>query len=125
MSPGSSIQKPYSIASLPKPVNKSTSPYFVGDVHGVIPGSRKRKRTELAVGIDGENLNLYDVSAVHVVFEYLIRHVLTPNQGPRVQPHHFLCPSTSVLFHMPAMFYSNRSQGKQHDYPPKLCVNSG
>lgn len=64
MAPGSSIQRPYSIASLPRPVNQSTGRYVVGDVHGGTRGSRKRKRTELAVGIDGEGLNLYDVSII-------------------------------------------------------------
>jgi hypothetical protein len=33
----------------------------VGDVYGGTPGSKKRKRAELAVGIDGEGVNLYDV----------------------------------------------------------------
>jgi len=33
----------------------------VGDVYGGAPGAKKRKRSELAVGIDGEGLNLYDV----------------------------------------------------------------
>lgn len=85
MSPGSSIQKPYSIASLPKPVNKSTSPYFVGDVHGVIPGSRKRKRTELAVGIDGENLNLYDVQESSLITSYALPPLC-----------YFTCPPCSI-----------------------------
>lgn len=62
MAPGLSIQQPYTITSLPRPVNQSTGRYVVGDVHGGTPGSRKRKRAELAVGIDGEGLNLYDVS---------------------------------------------------------------
>jgi hypothetical protein len=40
----------------------------VGDVYGVAPGSRKRKRPELAVGVDGEGVNLYDVSICKYVF---------------------------------------------------------
>jgi len=62
MSPGLSIEQPYTIASLPRPVNPSTGQYVVGDVHGGTSGSKKRKRAELAVGIDGEGLNLYHVS---------------------------------------------------------------
>lgn len=31
------------------------------EVHGGFPGSRKRKRAELAVAIAGEGVNLYDV----------------------------------------------------------------
>lgn len=35
---------------------------MVSDVYGGIPGSKKRKRAELVVGIDGEGLNIFDVS---------------------------------------------------------------
>ena len=49
------------MASMPQPVNRSSGRYVVGEVHGGMPGSRKRKRAELAVGIDGEGVNLYDV----------------------------------------------------------------
>ena len=55
------LKSPYVVASLPRPINQSTGQYVVGDVHGGLPGSRKRKRAELAVGIDGEGVNLYDV----------------------------------------------------------------
>lgn len=57
------IQKPYVLTSLPRPLNQQgTDSYQVGDVWGQQQGSKKRKRSELAVGIDGEALNLYDVS---------------------------------------------------------------
>lgn len=58
------IQKPYVLTSLPRPLNQHStdSSYQVGDVWGQQQGSKKRKRSELAVGIDGEALNLYDVS---------------------------------------------------------------
>lgn len=58
------IQKPYVLTTLPRPLNQreGASAYQIGDVWGQQPGSKKRKRSELAVGIDGEALNLYDVS---------------------------------------------------------------
>lgn len=49
------------MAALPRPINRSNGRYVVGDVYGGTPGSKKRKRAELAVGIDGEGVNLYDV----------------------------------------------------------------
>ena len=58
------IQKPYVLTQLPKPLNPSKSGYVVGEVAGQRAGSRKRKRPEVAVGIDGEALNIYDVSHV-------------------------------------------------------------
>jgi hypothetical protein len=62
-------QRPYVVASLPQPVNRSSGRYAVGEVHGGMPGSRKRKRAELAVGIDGEGVNLYDVCLGLETFE--------------------------------------------------------
>jgi hypothetical protein len=56
------IEKPTVVATLPRPVDHATGRYLVSEVHGGVPGSRKRKRAELVVGIDGEGVNLYDVS---------------------------------------------------------------
>ena len=61
MSPKFSLQKPYVVASLPNPIDHSNGRYVVGDVYGGAPGSKKRKRSELVVGVDGEGVNLYDV----------------------------------------------------------------
>lgn len=49
------------IASLPRPIGNSNGRYMVGDVYGGAPGLKKRKRSELVVGVDGEGVNLYDV----------------------------------------------------------------
>lgn len=49
------------MASLPRPIDPSNGRYVVGEVYGGVPGSKKRKRSEVAVGIDGESVNLYDV----------------------------------------------------------------
>jgi hypothetical protein len=49
------------VASLPRPIDRSNGRYVVGEVYGGAPASKKRKRSELAVGIDGEGVNLYDV----------------------------------------------------------------
>ncbi|KUI60351.1 hypothetical protein VP1G_07578 [Cytospora mali] len=68
------IQKPYVLTSLPRPLNQqgADSSYQVGDVWGQQQGSKKRKRSELAVGIDGEALNLYDVSSSRLITSYPI-----------------------------------------------------
>ncbi|KAK7698527.1 hypothetical protein SLS64_012395 [Diaporthe eres] len=66
------IQKPYVLTTLPRPLNQreGASAYQVGDVWGQQPGSKKRKRSELAVGIDGEALNLYDVPSSRLITSY-------------------------------------------------------
>ncbi|KAI0156736.1 hypothetical protein GGR52DRAFT_583032 [Hypoxylon sp. FL1284] len=64
------IQKPYVLATLPRPLDPSTGRYVVSEVYGYAPGSRKRKRHELAVGIDGEAVNIYNVSSARLVTSY-------------------------------------------------------
>lgn len=49
------------VAQLPRPIDHSNGRYVVGEVFGAATG-KKRKRSELAVGVGGEGVNLYDVS---------------------------------------------------------------
>lgn len=56
------IQKPYVLTSLPRPLDHTAGRYVVGEVFGQQQGSRRKKRAELALGIDGEAANIYDVS---------------------------------------------------------------
>lgn len=55
------------MASLPRPIDPKNGRYMVGEVFGSQPGSKKRKRAELAVGIDGEGINLYEVRTSQMV----------------------------------------------------------
>ena len=55
------LQAPYAVASLPRPIDHLDGRYVVGEVLGGAVGSKKRKRSELVVGVDGEGVNLYDV----------------------------------------------------------------
>lgn len=61
MSAGLSIEKPTVVVTLPRSIDHSAGRYVISEVHGGVPGSRKRKRSELVVGVDGEGLNIYDV----------------------------------------------------------------
>jgi len=54
------------VASLPRPIDHSNGRYVVADVHGGALGSKKRKRSELAVGVDGEGVTLYDVRTLKI-----------------------------------------------------------
>lgn len=56
-----SIQDLYPLATLPRPLGTTKGPYVAAEVWGLAPGSKKRKRSELAVGIDGEGVNIYNV----------------------------------------------------------------
>ncbi|OTA99355.1 hypothetical protein M426DRAFT_68006 [Hypoxylon sp. CI-4A] len=79
------IQKPYVLATLPRPLDPATGRYVVSEVYGSAPGSKKRKRHELAVGIDGEAVNIYNVSSARLVTSYPI-----PPQSL------FSCPVASI-----------------------------
>ncbi|KAI1174089.1 hypothetical protein F4777DRAFT_555162 [Nemania sp. FL0916] len=80
-------QEPYVLTSLPRPLDPATGTYVVGEVFGYAPGSRKRKRrrAELTVGIDGEAINIYDVSSSRLVTSYPI-----PPQS------RLSCPASSI-----------------------------
>ena len=55
------IQSPFTVAHLPVPAKDQVEKVYVADVIA-ITGSQKRKRSELAVAIDGEAINIYDVT---------------------------------------------------------------
>ncbi|KAH8902883.1 hypothetical protein BR93DRAFT_941188 [Coniochaeta sp. PMI_546] len=69
------IQKPYVLATLPTPLQRPDTPgkCTVGVVFGQRPGPKKRtRRSELAIGIDGDAVNLYDVPASRLITSYPI-----------------------------------------------------
>jgi hypothetical protein len=57
------IDEPYVIASLPKPFDAQHGRIQTGQVHS-LNASRKRKRHEVAVGVDGEGVNIYNVRII-------------------------------------------------------------
>lgn len=52
------IEEPYTIATLPKA--RDNGRIQAAPVHS-LNGSRKRKRHEIALGVDGESVNIYNV----------------------------------------------------------------
>jgi hypothetical protein len=95
MSSRFSLQKPYVVASLPRPIDRSNGRYVVSEVYGGVPGSKKRKRSELAVGIDGEGVNLYDVRYMNTVSS-----MSNNNLGLGIEIDHLLCTPTTVAVHL-------------------------
>ena len=57
---GNMIERAYSLAEVPRDLTGSVGQVQSSDVHA-IAGSRKRKRSELAVGIDRQGVNIYNV----------------------------------------------------------------
>ncbi|KAI9051544.1 hypothetical protein LZ554_004590 [Drepanopeziza brunnea f. sp. 'monogermtubi'] len=79
------LQKPYVVATLPQPIDHAKGQYVVAEIYGGAPGAKMRKRSELAVGIDGEGINLYDISSSRLLTSYAL-----PPQSS------FTCPPSSI-----------------------------
>ncbi|KAL2258295.1 hypothetical protein VTK26DRAFT_8439 [Humicola hyalothermophila] len=68
------VHTPYVIQALPRPLDRTDSPgrYLAGEVFGQKHGYKRRKRTELAVAIDGVAVYLYDILSAQAVTSYLV-----------------------------------------------------
>ncbi|KAI9678733.1 MAG: hypothetical protein M1817_005790 [Caeruleum heppii] len=62
------------LLSLPRPLHNDSAGYHFADVWSGMGPSRKRKRAEIAVGIDGEAINIYDLETPRLVTS----HALSP-----------------------------------------------
>lgn len=54
------LPPPSVLAQLPRPLQAATGKTLAGDVYNVAD-SKKRRRHEVAVAVDGEGLNIYNV----------------------------------------------------------------
>jgi hypothetical protein len=59
------IHKPFVLATLPRPLDHTEGRIVAREVYGLRDGQKKRKRTELVVGVDGETISIYDVCFPH------------------------------------------------------------
>lgn len=55
------LQPPSVLAQLPRPLHASTGKTYISEVYS-LANAKKRKRYEVAVAVDGEAVNLYNVS---------------------------------------------------------------
>jgi hypothetical protein len=54
------LQPPSVLAQFPRPLHASTGATRIGEVHS-LTDSKKRKRYEVVVAVDGEAVNIYNV----------------------------------------------------------------
>ncbi|KAK9441151.1 hypothetical protein VB005_05787 [Metarhizium brunneum] len=66
------IHRPYVLATLPRPLDHTGGRIVAREVYGLRPGQKKKKRMELAVGVDGETASIYDVPASRLITSYPI-----------------------------------------------------
>ncbi|KAH7140817.1 hypothetical protein EDB81DRAFT_948589 [Dactylonectria macrodidyma] len=79
------IHKPSVLATLPRPLDHTEGRIVAREIYGQRDDQKKRKRTELAVGVDGETASIYDVPASRLITSYPI----PPQES-------FTCPPYSV-----------------------------
>ncbi|KAJ9219465.1 hypothetical protein DTO169C6_8195 [Paecilomyces variotii] len=65
------LQAPSVLAQLPRPLQGSTGKTQIGEVYS-LSDARKRKRYEVAVAVDGEALNIYNVQTPKLVTSYAV-----------------------------------------------------
>jgi hypothetical protein len=104
------------VASLPGPVDRSNGGYVVGEVYGGVLGSKKRKRSELAVGIDGEGVNLYDVRYKNISSD-IPNNVLDFS----LEINHLICTPSTVLLHLSTSVFED-SNFERRNRTPYLCL---
>ncbi|GKT96010.1 hypothetical protein CT0861_05224 [Colletotrichum tofieldiae] len=77
------IHRPDVLASLPRPLDHTKGQYHIGEVYTQKPGSKKRKRLEVVVGVDGEAANIYHVPSSGLRTSYPI----PPQESFTCAPH--------------------------------------
>ncbi|KAJ5388702.1 hypothetical protein N7509_011243 [Penicillium cosmopolitanum] len=65
------LQSPSILAQLPRPLHASTGKTRIGDVYS-LADAKKRKRYEVAVTVDGEAVNIYNVQTPKLVTSYAV-----------------------------------------------------
>ncbi|KAI9837397.1 MAG: hypothetical protein M1837_002985 [Sclerophora amabilis] len=67
------LQSPYSLLSLPSPPDAERGRFHTTSVWSIgAGGTRKRKRAEIAIGVDGEGVNTYNVQTSKAVTSHAI-----------------------------------------------------
>ncbi|KAF4543856.1 hypothetical protein BFW01_g10574 [Lasiodiplodia theobromae] len=71
MSSGKELETPHTLASLPKPIDPVNGRTLASTVYS-LSAARKRKRSELAVSVDGDGISLFDVQAPRLITSYAL-----------------------------------------------------
>ncbi|KAM0280220.1 hypothetical protein ACHAQH_004178 [Verticillium albo-atrum] len=100
MAPAFRIHRPDVLATLPRPLDHSKGQYHAGEVFTQQPGCKKRKRLEVAVGVDGEAANIYHIPSSDLRTSYPI----PPQES-------FTCAPYSIRYQRP-----NASSRDQYTY---------
>lgn len=113
------LQPPSVLAQLPRPLHASTGKTRIGEVFR-LADSKKRKRYEVAVAVDGEAVNIYNV---RTGITSLIAQVNAKMSAldPNPQVGHVLCRSAEILLHLPALLGAQKALEQVNGEKADLC----
>lgn len=100
---GNMIQKTYLLADIQQDLTGVHGNVLACDVLAVA-GSKKRKRSELALAIDRQGINIYDVSLPSVFQSYFEQ--ADTIIGSVIKAHHILCDISSSCLYLPTILCS-------------------
>ncbi len=100
---GKMIQKPYLLAGIQQDLTGSHGNILATEVF-TIAGSKKRKRSELALAIDRQGINIYDVSLFSMFQGYFKK--AKKSKGSGVKADYILCDIPPSCFYLSSMLYS-------------------
>ncbi|KAK8189080.1 hypothetical protein IWZ00DRAFT_309136 [Phyllosticta capitalensis] len=71
MSSGQELEAPHTLASLPKPIDPVNGRTLASTVYS-LSGARKRKRSEIAISVDGDSLSIYSIQTPRLITSYAL-----------------------------------------------------
>lgn len=98
------LQSPSILAQLPRPLHASTGKTRIGDVYS-LADAKKRKRYEVAVAVDGEAVNIYNVGITTISPPYLIFQLtmLSLTLGANPQTRHLVRRAAAIFIFLQTM----------------------
>ncbi|KAK8162510.1 hypothetical protein IWX90DRAFT_435659 [Phyllosticta citrichinensis] len=81
MSSGQELEAPHTLASLPKPIDPINGRTLASTVYS-LSSARKRKRSEIAVSVDGDSLSIYSIQTPRLITSYALAPQITFTAPP-------------------------------------------
>jgi len=114
------IGAPFTLASLSKPISSSSN----GRVHAAgvcsASGAKKRKRTEIAVGVDGEGVSIYSVCIVMSQYA-TITQTFVASKSPTSN---FVCAAAERYLHNRPVLHLSQRPTPDTDASLHICFPS-
>lgn len=109
------MEAPYSIASIPRPIDGVNGQVHAAPVYGVRE-SKKRKRHEVVVGVDGESVNIYNVKNMQKAYATITDDSIRSNLNESSHLTHYLLNPTYAVRHLryiPEQRTTHRHEGER------------